>query len=92
MPKFMIEVTHEKERTACARAVRVFLETGSHWLTNADWGCMDGDHRCWITVDLPTKQEALQILPPAFRAPANIIQLNQFSMAEIDEILKSHKG
>ena len=92
MPKFMIEVSHERERIACARAIRVFLETGSHWLTNADWGCMDDDHRCWIIVDLPTKEEAMMILPPVFRAEAKIIQLRHFSMAEIDAILASHGG
>ena len=91
MPKFMIEVPHEKEKIACARAVRIFLETGSHWVTHADWGCMDDDHRAWLTVDLPTRAEAMQILPPAYRAQARIIELNRFSMEEIDEILASHE-
>ena len=29
-------------------------------------------------------------LPPAYRAQATIIELNKFSMAEIDEILLQH--
>ena len=39
MPKFLIEVAHEPEVIACARVVEVFLKSGSHFLTNADWGC-----------------------------------------------------
>jgi hypothetical protein len=36
MARFLIEVPHESDTVACAHAVRVFLETGSHFLTNAD--------------------------------------------------------
>ena len=38
MTRFLIEVPHEAERVACARVVEVFLKTGSHFLTHADWG------------------------------------------------------
>jgi len=44
MPRFLIEVPHEEETVACARAVKIFLESGSHFLTQADWGCKDGEH------------------------------------------------
>jgi len=44
MEKFLIEVPHEAEALACARAVRILLTTGSHFLTNADFGCSDGVH------------------------------------------------
>jgi hypothetical protein len=50
MGKFFIEVPHEGEAVACAKAVRVLLTTGSHFLTNADWGCFDGEHKAWVTV------------------------------------------
>ena len=48
MPRFLIEVPHEPEQLACARTVKIFLNTGSHFLTHADWGCMDGDHKAWF--------------------------------------------
>ncbi|HYX20866.1 MAG TPA: hypothetical protein VFA98_08480 [Thermoanaerobaculia bacterium] len=41
MPRFLIEVPHEAETVACARVVDVFLKSGSHFLSNADWGCRD---------------------------------------------------
>jgi hypothetical protein len=58
--------------------------------SKADWGCKDGVHKAWITIDTNTKDDARNILPPAYRAQANIIELNKFSMAEIDEILLQH--
>ena len=90
MSKFLIEVPHEPEMVACARVVRVFLTTGSHFLSQAEWGCMDGDHRAWMIVDVEDKNQARAIVPPAFRSQARIVGLNQFSLEEIDGILKRH--
>ena len=90
MARFLIEVSHEAEAVACARVVKVFLASGSHLLTHADWGCMDGDHRAWIIVDVANKNEALAIVPPALRSAARVVGLNYFSMSQIDEILKKH--
>jgi hypothetical protein len=90
MPKFLIEVTHAEEYLACAQVVESFLNYGSHFATKADWGCKDGVHKAWITIDTNTKDDARNILPPAYRAQATIIELNKFSMAEIDEILLQH--
>lgn len=90
MAKFLIEVAHEPDELACARVVKIFLSSGSHLLTHAEWGCMDGDHRAWMIVDVADKHEAMGIVPPALRSAARIIGLNQFSMSHIDEILKKH--
>jgi hypothetical protein len=90
MPKFLIEVPHEEELLACAQVVESFLNYGSHFATKADWGCSDGVHKAWITIETDSKEDARNILPPAYRAQATIIKLNKFSMAEIDEILREH--
>jgi hypothetical protein len=92
MAKFLIEVPHEDKKIECARAVRVFLETGSHFLINADWGCKDGEHKAWIVVEIPSKEEARSILPPAFRSKAKIVSLSRFTMEEIEEIERLHGG
>jgi hypothetical protein len=47
MPKFLIEVPHEPDVLSCARAIKVLLESGSHFLTHADFGCHDGVHKGW---------------------------------------------
>ena len=88
MAKFLIEVSHEEGQVACARVVEAFLKTGSHFLTHADWGCMDGEHKAWIVADVETKDEARCILPPPFRAQAKITRLNYFTLEQITEILR----
>ncbi len=92
MARFLIEVPHEAEHVACARVVETFLKTGSHFLTHADWGCMDGDHRAWIIADVDSREEARSIVPPSLRAQARIVQLNYFTMEEVDEILLHHQA
>jgi hypothetical protein len=90
MSKFLIEVSHEAEERACALAIEILFKTGSHWLTNAEWGCLDGEHKGWLIVYVDSKEEARSILPPAYRSRAKIVKLNKFSMEEIDEILRHH--
>jgi hypothetical protein len=87
MARFLIEIPHEAEIQACAAVVKVFLSSGSHLLTHADWGCMDGNHSAWLTVDVDSKEDALQLVPSAFRPQARIISLNKFSMEQIDTIM-----
>lgn len=84
MPRFLIEVHHEAEQLACARIVQIFLSTGSHYMTHADWGCMDGEHTAWIIVEVDSKEQARSILPPAFRSQAKIVALNKFTIEQIN--------
>ena len=91
MERFLIEVSHEPEVIACARAVEILLKTGSHFLSRSDWGCLDDVHKGWVTVEAENKDQARNMLPPYYRNQANIVQLNKFTLEEIDEIIKSHK-
>jgi hypothetical protein len=91
MARFLIEVPHEEETVACARVVEIFLKTGSHFVTHTDWGCMDGDHKAWLIVEVDSKEDARRVLPPAFRSQARIVELNKFSMEQIEEILLHHQ-
>ena len=90
MPKFLVEVTHDAEQIACARVVKIFLASGSHYLSQAEWGCMDGEHRSWMIVDVEDKREALAIVPPLLRPATRVIGLNRFSLDQVDAILSKH--
>jgi hypothetical protein len=90
MARFLIEVPHDGDFAACAKVVQVFLSAGSHLLTQSDWGCLDGNHSAWITVDVDSKEEALQLIPPAFRNQAKIVALNKFTLEQIDTLMKQH--
>jgi hypothetical protein len=92
MPKFLIEVPHESEVVACAHAVKVLLESGSHFLTHAEFGCRDGVHKGWIIVDLDSKEEARRTLPPAYRESATIVGLSRFGIQELNDLIRFHSG
>ena len=87
MPRFLIEVPHPEETLACAKIVHVFLCTGSHYLTQADWGCMDGVHSSCIIVEAASKEEARLVVPPPFRSQAKIVGLNKFTLEQINAMI-----
>ena len=90
--RFLIEVPHEPTMTSCIHALQILLGTGSHFFTHADWGCKDGEHKAWIIVEVGSKDEARAIVPPAFRSQARVVQLNSYSMAELDAMVRQHKS
>jgi hypothetical protein len=90
MEKYLIEVPHEATDASCINAARIFHQTGSHFLSNADWGCKDDVHKAWMTVEVENKDQALQIIPPAFRSEAKIILLHKFTRQEMDNIEEVH--
>ena len=91
MKKFLMEVPHGVDKKACNDAIRVFLETGSHFLTHADWGCMDGEHKAWLIVEVENKEEARFILPPYYRSAAKITELTTFTAKDLVEPEKFHQ-
>ena len=91
MEKFLIEVPHGSDKGSCKSAVKVFLASGSHFVTNAEWGCMDGDHKAWLIVEIESKEAALRLLPSSFQQEAKIIKINKFTRKDMDEtILDQH--
>jgi len=92
MARYLIEVPHDPDHVACDRAARIFLATGSHFMTHADYGCVDGEHKAWLTVDVDSKEEALRILPPGLRARARVVRLSKFSIGGFGDMLREHLG
>jgi hypothetical protein len=92
MARFLIEVPHEAKKLECALAVKILLSSGSHYLTHADFGCLDGDHKAWVIIEAESKEDARFIVPSVFRPRAKIVQLNRFSLSEIEELLEAHPG
>mgnify|MGYP001366386313 CR=1 FL=1 len=90
MEKYLIEVPHEATKSACNNAVSVFLQTGSHFLRQADWGCHDGEHKAWLIVEVENKDQARQIVPPLCRSGAKIVKLHTFTRTEMENIAEVH--
>ena len=92
MGKFLIEVPHDGTKRGCARAIEIFYTTGSHFLTHAEWGCNDGEHKAWLIIDVGSKAEARNIVPPDYREKTKITALNTFSREDVAAIKKQHQG
>ncbi len=91
MPKYFLEVPHEEDAASCIRALKILLDSGSHFLTNADFGCEDGVHKAWLTIDVDTREEAQMIIPPAYRENSTVVELCKFSHADIENLMRRHK-
>jgi hypothetical protein len=92
MARFLIEIPHSSDKMACKKAIHALLATGSHYITNSDWGCHDGEHKAWLIVDVDSKNDARQVVPPAFRGQAKIIELNKFSLQEAEDMLREESS
>ena len=90
MSKYLIEIPHSGNKLECLRAIEILLKTGSHFLTNADWGCFDGDHKAWFFMEADSKREALMVVPPAYRKDTKVTQLNKFTLQDVEELLRHH--
>ena len=90
MARFLIEVPHDATPGECGRAVELLLGSGSHFVSEAEWGCSDGVHKGWIIVDVNTKEEAAFVVPPVYRSRATIVRLTKFTINDIGTILGQH--
>ena len=91
MAKFIVEVSHSPDKIECLRTIQIFLSSGSHFLTHADWGCLDGEHKAWFVMEVDSKEEALRVVPPFYRKDTKITKLGKFNLTEVENILKQHQ-
>jgi len=91
MAKYLVEVAHSSDKVECLRTIQIFLSTGSHFLTNADWGCADGEHKAWFTMEVDSREEALRIVPSFYWKDTKIIKLTRFKLREVEEMLSKHE-
>lgn len=92
MPRYLIEVAHDADSRGCKHVVKEFLDTGSHYLSHAEWGCQDGVHKAWMIVETDDREQAKAVVPPFLRPHTKIIRLNRFFTDEMGAILTSHRG
>jgi hypothetical protein len=90
MPRYLIEIPHSGNKTECMQVIKLFLESGSHLLSNAEWGCKDGVHKSWFISDFDDKTQALQVVPPLLRHNAVIIELTKFNKKDMAD-MQDHK-
>jgi hypothetical protein len=89
MARFLIELEHEATVEACNKAIEILLSTGSHFLTNTEWGCKDDEHKCWVIVDVDSKEDAQAILPPVYRKDAKITKLTRYTLDGLNKAIEN---
>ncbi len=67
MAMSLVEVLHENCQQARDRAVRIFTETGFHFMTNAHWGRSDDVHVAWFFVVVDGRKNASALLSSLLR-------------------------
>lgn len=90
MERYLVEVSHSPDKIECLHTIQIFLSSGSHFLTHADWGCFDGEHKAWFIIDTDSKEEALRIVPSFYRRNTKITRLSRFNLQEVEDLLSHH--
>ena len=91
MANFLVEIPHSENTFECKQVIKLFVESGSHLLSNAHWGCKSGIHKSWFIGEFSDKDEALRVVPPFLRHTADIIELTTFTKADIAAFAESIK-
>ena len=90
MPRYLIEIPHSGNTTECRQIIKLFLESGSHLLSNAEWGCKDGVHKSWFISDFDNKEHALRVVPPLLRQNTTIIEITKFNKSDMADLAERH--
>jgi len=85
MKRFLVISNHTGED--CVRALKEALAIG--YLTHFDWGCKDGVHAGWATMEAEDKDQAMLSVPTFLRGQAQIVQLTRF---DPDRVAAMHIG
>jgi hypothetical protein len=90
MSQYIIYSSHDPSPKECFRVLDAFVAAGAHYLTNAFWGCLDGEHTAWIVVEADNEHQARLMAPPVIRRTAQVVAVNKFTPTQIRELHRAH--
>ncbi|HEY6191597.1 MAG TPA: hypothetical protein VI215_04635 [Bacteroidota bacterium] len=82
MDRYLISLTHTTED--CVRALKAVEGVGM--ITHFDWGCKDGEHTGWVTIEAENKAQAMMVVPPLLRDKAHAVMLVKFSPQDVQSM------
>jgi hypothetical protein len=83
MPRYMLQTSHDAAHVECERIKHSLQQAGAHFVANAEWGCAEGNHTAWLTVEVASDRDAWLIVPPAMRGSATVTKLSRFGIEEL---------
>ena len=87
MEKYLIEIKNGGDRASCLRSIQSFLSSRTHYVTSAEWGCLEGENKAWLIIKTSNSADAMRIIPAAYRQHAKITKLHKFKGKDIDQAL-----
>ncbi len=90
MERYLIEIDHPGDTKSCTEAIKQILQMGSHFVTHAEWGCLDDVHTGWIIIEAASHDEARLLLPPVDRPKARVIRLTHFRVDDLGDLRRHH--
>ncbi len=87
MEKFLIEIKNGGDRASCLRSIQSYLSSRTHFVTSVEWGCIEGEHKAWLIIKTGNSNDAMRIIPSAYRQNARITRLHKFTGKEINETM-----
>lgn len=87
MEKFLIEIQNGGDRVSCLRSIQSFLSSRTHYVTRVEWGCLDEENKAWLIIETGNREDALRIIPAAYRQSAKITKLQILHSQENDDSL-----
>ena len=90
MEKYLIEIRNGGDRASCLRSIESFLSTRSHFVTSAEWGCLEDEHKAWLIIKTSNSDDVMRIIPAAYRQHARITHLHKLKEKDIDQAMLDH--
>lgn len=87
MAKYLVESRHTPED--CLRALDEVLARGPNELAGYDWGCADGEHTGYATVEAGSRAAVEATIPEFLRHTTRVVALNTFTP---EQIRAFHRG
>jgi len=72
---YLIEAPHSPDE--CVQAMDEALAKGPRFLAQFDWGCVEGEHTGWATVQADNESEARSMVPPVVRGRARVVRVGK---------------
>jgi len=82
---YLIEAAHSPDE--CAQAMDEALARGPRFLARFDWGCVEGEHTGWATVEAEDASEARSMVPAVVRSRARVVRVGKASPDLVNAML-----
>ena len=82
---YLIEAPHSPRE--CVQAMDEALARGPRFLAQFEWGCVEGEHTGWATIEAKNEFEARDMVPAVARSRARVIRVDKVTPDHVNAML-----